>query len=901
MLLTQSEPAFDTPHTSLLRRLGLARSPAPASAAASTGAARFLAVARAIKAAQPSPEPRPSQAQRGNPAPAPQPAAGARHMALRIDPASGSGIEAGLVVQDGALWVWAIDRAAPDRQLAVSVLRDGQAIFVARLPGSDALVQTGCTWAVCRSLVLVCEDRMVARECNPVPLPLSAVQRADLRTFLSEERARSRKRALRRRLHTAIPTTLARLQRLDNASDPIPAVIRHFVRRADASINATRLGLASWIIGELMEDPSMRDAYCLDDRTAAILNEPAFNADVLRADVTLALLCFWRRHYQSIDLFSIEGLRRVQNRFVTAPFMAHHTNMKLVTPAIRAQLMDLVPGAKAGDLPWCWHWYLMFKEDGQAANLNDPAFAVQFSLKEVVADALDPQRLSFTPGFWSSYWSGWHAGRKEGSDVPFSRFDLAMVAVLADTAAPDQSLAEQGASYWRQRLIDDVYRPMPGLTRLSLACPHLPEPVPAELPQCDVALIGHCNGTGLARNMDMFANALAPLQPLVFDQRTGQCTNPPASSPFGLRADEVRARLVIICANADLVPEILGRFAHLCEDAVVCGFFLWETDRPPETHRLGAHLVDEIWTPTSFVANAYRGFTDVPVSVVGKGLFQPNPRRYATRAVVRRASNAAFTFLVVAEFASSIVRKNPQDAVRAFQMAFDKDNRGVRLVLKLRDINPNHWSNIDGYWEETERLIQDDPRIEIVSGDLPEEDYWALVASADCILSLHRGEGFAYFIGDAMMMGKPVIVSDFSGPCDFCTAETSFPVAVDVVPAPAAHLRTTGAIGNWAQPDIASAAAAMRTVVADPAEMARRASVGQRRALEMFDPNDWAERLLARVAPLLPRLGGRVRPPVPVAPVRKPARGMVPESPVRHLAHAGVDGFHGAVHRRCDD
>ena len=420
--------------------------------------------------------------------------------------------------------------------------------------------------------------------------------------------------------------------------------------------------------------------------------------------------------------------------------------------------------------------------------------------------------------------------------------------MLEPATAPGALVAEQGAEVWRPRLYDAFYRAMPGLTALSLACP--PAPVPDDdLPRCDLAIIGHVNGSGLARNMAMFVDALAPCNPLVFDVQTGRCMGDEKPD-----AALLRARVVLLCVNADRAPEVIARFAPLCAEAHVIGFFLWETDHPPDLHRFGALAVDEIWTPLQFVADAYRQITDVPVSLVGKGLRPPPPARWQ-RLARRFRRDGAFTFLHVADFRSSIVRKNPLDTVRAFRAAFDADNANVRLVLKLREIDRAHWSNFEGHWDEAEALAAGDPRIEMLVGDISNDEYRALLGACDAIVSLHRGEGFCYPVADAMMLGRPVIVTDYSGTRDFCNADTAFLVEADVVPTPPGHMRCATPIGHWALPRLDSAVAAMRAVVARRADAAARAAAGQARIASQYDFSAWRDGLLARLAPYLATRG----------------------------------------------
>ncbi len=759
-------------------------------------------------------------------------------------------VEGGVQLEDGEFVVWGIDRHTPQRPLAIALLVDGEVVLETFTEPASGLLRaaSGCQLADHGTLELALDGHRFHAPGFADLRPFPAAGAREARELLERQRRAWSGHALRRAVQSDITGTLDRLARdhsegAEPAAEGVPsAFLRHLAATTQSPIRgAGGLALANWIVSDVFEDPLRREIFCLDPATEALLNAPAFNTQLLRADVSVALLCFWRRHYQSLDLFSDDGLRRLQFKFVTAPFIRLKTNDRLVTPAIRDRLSAPSGLNGANQLPWSWYWVCLHEDQGRAERLADPEHLLALSFREVVADALDPGRLSFNPASWAAWWGGWGFGDNPGA----SRFDLALIALLEPERPAAALFAEQGAAHWHARLDEAFYADMPGLAALSLLCPAALGLAPEPPPPCDLAIIGHTNGTGLARNMAMFVDALAPCHPLVFDARTGHCVNDPAADPAGLRA-----RVVLLCVNADQAPLLIARFAALCAEAHVIGFFLWETDHPPPHHRLGAGMVDEIWTPSHFVAEAYRKMTDVPVAYVGKGLRPPQPARWQ-RAARRFRRDGAFTFLFVCDFGSSIIRKNPMAAVRAFRAAFDADNRNVRLVIKIREIIPAHWSNIDGYWEELEALAAADPRIEFLLGDLSDDEYWALLGACDALVSLHRGEGFCYPVADAMQLGRPVIVTDYSGTRDFCTEQTAFPVAADIVPTPPAHMRSNGPAGNWALPRHDAAVAAMRQALTQRGEAATRAAAGRDLVASRFDFIAWRAQLLERLAPHL--------------------------------------------------
>jgi glycosyltransferase involved in cell wall biosynthesis len=90
----------------------------------------------------------------------------------------------------------------------------------------------------------------------------------------------------------------------------------------------------------------------------------------------------------------------------------------------------------------------------------------------------------------------------------------------------------------------------------------------------------------------------------------------------------------------------------------------------------------------------------------------------------------------------------------------------------------------------------------------------ALLDRGDCFVSLHRAEGFGRAIAEAMLLGKPAIATGYSGNEDFTTPETACVVPYTLVAVgPGEYPHATGQ--QWAEPDLAQAAAYMRRVVGD--------------------------------------------------------------------------------------
>ncbi|MCK0196999.1 glycosyltransferase [Ancylobacter sp. 6x-1] len=666
--------------------------------------------------------------------------------------------------------------------------------------------------------------------------------RDDLGNFVKTIPGNAVEARLRHAIWRKLPNTA---MRLESSSEP-PSRWRASVY---ARYMASRLGLqsklsggqsvANWIVSDVFEDWFKRQVFCLTDEIRALLNEPVLNRRVMKHEINLTLFAFWRRHYPHIDIFSEEGLRLVQYRFATAPFISDKNNVHLVSDGVRQSLSGPADMYRKHELPWSWYWMFLLDDQGLGGRMGEEEFVRTTSFKEVALDTTQPDRLSFNPHIWRAYWG---AGASSG----FTRFDLALISLIADVAVPEVVVAERGADYWHERLRREVYEGSPELAVLS-AGTHPTAARALELPMRDLVIIGYANETGVGRNLWMFKEATAAFNPLIFNADDGACVNPDASyNP----AVGVRARVVILCVNADRAPEMLSRFAGICEDAHVIGFYLWESDRPPANHVLGARAVDEIWCPTTYVADAYRKITTVPVHVINKGL--QKPLDYVPFLDRFRQDPSEFIFLTAAEFGSSIVRKNPLDVVKAFQKAFEHSDLPVRLIIKIREVNPGHWSNIDSYWEEIEERIAGDDRISVLEGSLTSEEYWTLLWTVDAMVSLHRSEGFGYVIADSMLAKKSVIVSDYSGSQDFCDESDAFLVPVTQTPAPPECLDSRGYIGQWGIPDVDKAALAMYEAAEHPDLRAARAHAGFERISQVYDFKRWTDTIGERIRAYLP-------------------------------------------------
>jgi glycosyltransferase involved in cell wall biosynthesis len=250
------------------------------------------------------------------------------------------------------------------------------------------------------------------------------------------------------------------------------------------------------------------------------------------------------------------------------------------------------------------------------------------------------------------------------------------------------------------------------------------------------------------------------------------------------------------------------------------GFWQWELPRFPDRMKCALDLVDEIWSSSSFTTQAMQAVSHKPVMHMPMVVELP-----AVRSVwVRRDFNLRedeFVFLTVLDGNSSLRRKNPLATVRAFTAAFGAD-LPVRLVVKAMNVSASHPE-----WKAVTELAAGDSRITLVLETMPKDMLLGLQSVCDCFVSLHRAEGFGRNIAEAMALGKPVVVSDFSGNLDFTTEETAFLVAGSTQPLLAGDY-AFGDGQSWFEPCQEAAVEALRQVFSQTDLRLSKAQAGKR-------------------------------------------------------------------------
>lgn len=272
----------------------------------------------------------------------------------------------------------------------------------------------------------------------------------------------------------------------------------------------------------------------------------------------------------------------------------------------------------------------------------------------------------------------------------------------------------------------------------------------------------------------------------------------------------------------------------------VVGYFAWELPAIPPNWKKALDLAHEIWVPSRFTADAFRPYTALPVRVV------PHPVRCPTVADLARADfglpEDAFVVLTMFHMGAGFVRKNPIGAVRAFRQAFG-DNLNAVLVIKVADADLVPWA-----MAELQSAIGSAPNIRIFHDKLSRDRVAALIRCADVVLSLHRAEGFGLVPAQAMLLGKPVIATGWSGNTDFMNQRNSVLVSYKLVPVRDPQESYTQEDQAWADPDVEQAAVWLRRLAENPELKQRLGEAATKDAARCFSVSSYALAISGSIA-----------------------------------------------------
>lgn len=137
-------------------------------------------------------------------------------------------------------------------------------------------------------------------------------------------------------------------------------------------------------------------------------------------------------------------------------------------------------------------------------------------------------------------------------------------------------------------------------------------------------------------------------------------------------------------------------------------------------------------------------------------------------------------------------RKGIDEVIAAFRKAFPEDAEvALRIKISPDDPRPDTFG---------------DPRIEIISKRLTQDEMVEFYAGLNCFAHLAYGEGWGLMPHQAMAVGRPLIATNWGGVTGFTSSDTMLEVDYELQPARGDY----NGLGDWAIPSIESSAKAMQ-------------------------------------------------------------------------------------------
>ena len=384
-------------------------------------------------------------------------------------------------------------------------------------------------------------------------------------------------------------------------------------------------------------------------------------------------------------------------------------------------------------------------------------------------------------------------------------------------------------------------------------------------PQLDdvpITIVGHPwapIGMGEQMRSHIMAGRVLRLNQQVFDVfRYASRTDPAHAKVLdGLERDDLPGGIRVFHINGDEVDPVIAALESRGAD-FGAGYNIivpaWELPTYPAEWAAKLQKFDEVWALSHFIEASLK-VSGLDSHFIGQAV-EPEPgpllprRHFGIR-------ESAFVFLTFFDISSYAARKNPFAVIELFERLREAlPYHDMQLVLKAK--------NGERDAEEWAAGIAANSQIKVIATPLDTLGVRSLINACDCLVSLHRAEGFGRGPGEAMALGRLALATGWSGNLDFMTPENSLLVDHAMVKLQRdEYPHWQGQ--SWAEPSVDHAFALARPLLDDPTRGAVLAQRGQYDVLRSHGNRAVGLRIAARLEAILaeaPRFKPSAAPPV---------------------------------------
>ena len=254
------------------------------------------------------------------------------------------------------------------------------------------------------------------------------------------------------------------------------------------------------------------------------------------------------------------------------------------------------------------------------------------------------------------------------------------------------------------------------------------------------------------------------------------------------------------------------------------GYWFWELEDIPNKWELSSSVIDEIWVCTEYNYKIFSKISNnvkkIPfyISIDREKLHSLNDSPFNQK--------GKFIFFFNFDFTSHIERKNPIGLINAFLLAYENDDTAH---LYLKSINGDKKLSEK---KKILKLIKDHKNITFDDSYCSYNKVMSMINQSDCYVSLHRAEGLGFGMAEAMLLGKPVIATNYSGNLEYMSKSNSLLVNYKLIKINKneyIHSKNQ----HWADPDLDHAASLMKKI-SDDKDLRVKISLNAQKTLEEY-------------------------------------------------------------------